>query len=176
MSFHEIALRRCNVDDAPALSIVGAGTLLEAFAGMVDGSSLLMHCENHHSVRSYQRYLEQPDTNAWLAMVEPGAAPVGYVMLTPPDLPLPDLGPEDIEVKRIYLFARFQGHGAGKLLLDQAVAAARELGKQRILLGVNAGNELALAFYGRNGFEKVGVRKFQVGATVCDDLILGMKL
>ena len=176
MSFHRISLRRCTVDDAAALAIVGAGTLLESFAGMVEGDSLLMHCQNHHSVASYQAYLAQPSTQAWLAVVAPGEAPVGYVMLTTPDLPLPDIGDDDVEVKRIYLFARFQGSGGGKLLLDQAVGAAREAGKKRLLLGVNAGNELALSFYYRNGFVKVGVRKFQVGATLCDDLVLAMPL
>ena len=116
------------------------------------------------------------ETQTWLAVIEPGDAPIGYVMLTTPDLPLKDITAEDIEIKRIYLFARFQGSGAGKLLLNQAVDAAKDAGKRRLLLGVNAENELALAFYYRNGFEKVGVRKFQVGDLLCDDFILAKPL
>jgi diamine N-acetyltransferase len=176
MGFDGISLRRATVDDAPALAIVGAGTLLESFAGLVDGQALLMHCAKNHSEASYLDYFSKQETEAWLAVLQPGDAPVGYVMLTTPDLPLADITPDDIEVKRIYLFARFQGSGGGKLLLNQAVLAAREARKSRLLLGVNAENELALAFYYRNGFEKVGVRKFQVGEILCDDFILAKPL
>lgn len=150
--------------------------MLESFAGLVDGQALLLHCAKNHSAASYLEYLAKPETQAWLAVIDPGQAPIGYVMLTTPDLPLDDLTPADIEIKRIYLFARFQGAGAGKLLLNQAIAAAKQAGKARLLLGVNAENELALAFYCRNGFLKAGVRKFQVGDILCDDLILGLSL
>lgn len=176
MSSIEISLRICSVDDAPALAVVGAGTTIESFAGQVDGQSLLMHCAKNHSAESYRNYLSEPTTRAWFAVVQPGDAPVGYVMVTTPDLPLDDITDDDIEVRRIYMFARFHGTGGGRLLMDQAIAHARELRKKRVLLGVYAGNELALAFYYRNGFKKVGERKFRVGPTLCDDLILAREL
>lgn len=176
MGFDEISLRRASVDDASALAIVGAGTLLESFAGLVDGQALLLQCAKVHSETSYREYFSKPETAVWLAILQPGDAPIGYVMLTAPDLPSIDITSDDIEVKRIYLFARFQGSGGGKLLLNQAVTAARETGKGRLLLGVNAENQLALSFYYRNGFEKVGTRKFQVGNILCDDFILARQL
>lgn len=176
MGFDGISLRRASVDDASALAIVGAGTLLESFAGLVDGQALLLQCAKVHSETSYRNYFSKPETAVWLAILQPGDAPIGYVMLTAPDLPSIDITPDDIEVKRIYLFARFQGSGGGKLLLNQAITAAREAGKRRLLLGVNAENQLALSFYYRNGFEKVGTRKFQVGNILCDDFILARHL
>jgi ribosomal protein S18 acetylase RimI-like enzyme len=176
MPFDDISLRRATLDDAPALAIVGAGTTLETFAGLVDGQSLLQHCEKNHSVAAYQKYLATPNTQAWLAVVQPGDAPIGYILITPPDLPLDDITTEDIELKRIYLFARFQGTGTGRLLMNKAVEIAVESGKRRLLLGVNAENETALSFYYRNGFTKAGVRKFQVGDILCDDFILARSL
>ncbi len=94
-------------------------------------------------------------------------------MLTAPDLPLPDLAETDIELKRIYLLSRFRGGGAAKQMLDESIAAARVAGKQRLLLGVHAENHRALAFYRKHGFEKAGVRTFQIGAMIYDDLVLG---
>jgi ribosomal protein S18 acetylase RimI-like enzyme len=176
MPFDEISLRRATVDDAPGLSIVGAGTTLETFAGLVDGQSLLQHCEKNHSIAAYQKYLTIPDTQAWLAVMGPGDAPIGYILVTAPDLPLDDITAADLELKRIYLFARFQGSGTGRLLMNKAVEIARESGKQRLLLGVNAENETAISVYFRNGFTKVGSRKFQVGGTLCDDFILARPL
>jgi ribosomal protein S18 acetylase RimI-like enzyme len=45
-----------------------------------------------------------------------------------------------------------------------------------MLVGVYGKNDRAIAFYERVGFRVVGERKFQVGATVHDDLILALDL
>jgi diamine N-acetyltransferase len=47
------------------------------------------------------------------------------------------------------------------------------MGKKRLLLGVHAENAKALGFYRKNGFEQVGTRTFQVGASVFHDFVLG---
>jgi diamine N-acetyltransferase len=91
-----------------------------------------------------------------------------------PDLPVP-LGPDDFELKRIYLLHRFQGSGIGAALMEWSLEKARSLGKRRLLLGVNAENK-AVEFYLRHGFEHAGTRAFQVGNTVCDDFILARKI
>jgi len=176
MLFDEISLRACTVDDAPALATVGSATFLESFAGILEGSSILMHCQNQHSVETYRKYLVQIETRAWLAVVPPGDAPIGYAMLTAPDLPLPDLSDADVELKRIYVFSRYQRAGAGKLLFEQALLAAKEAGKSRLLLGVHAENARALSFYRKHGFEQIGVRTFQIGEMIYDDLVLGRSI
>jgi ribosomal protein S18 acetylase RimI-like enzyme len=173
MQFDEISLRPCTIQDVDALATIGSATFLESFAGILEGASILMHCRKQHSPETYRKYLAHPETQAWLAVVQPGDAPVGYAMLTEPDLPLPDITEADIELKRIYLFSRFQRSGAGKMLFQQALSAASEAGRKRMLLGVHAENARALAFYRKNGFEQVGVRTFQIGAMVYDDLVLG---
>jgi ribosomal protein S18 acetylase RimI-like enzyme len=173
MQFDGISLRAAGVDDAAALATVGSATFLESFAGILEGGSILMHCQRQHSAETYRKYLAQPETRAWLAVVPPGDAPIGYAMLTEPDLPLPDLTGEDIELKRIYVFSRYQRAGAGRMLFEQCLEAARAAGKRRLLLGVHAENMRALGFYRRQGFEQVGVRTFRIGEMVYDDLVLG---
>ena len=173
MQFDEISLRSCTLEDAEALATIGSATFLESFAGILEGGSILMHCQEHHSAEVYRKYLGTPGTQAWFAVVQPGDAPVGYAVLAEPDLPLRGITHADIELKRIYLFTRFQRAGAGQLLLDRTLTAARDAGKTRILLGVFAGNERAIAFYRKNGFEQLGVRRFTIGSTVYDDLVLG---
>lgn len=116
--------------------------------------------------------LAQPETHACIAEVK--GAPVGYALVCPPDLPVPT-SPDDIELKRIYLLHRFQGSGIGAALMDWSIEKAQAMGKRRLLLGVNAENK-AVEFYLSQGFERVGTRKFQVGDTLCDDLILARTL
>jgi ribosomal protein S18 acetylase RimI-like enzyme len=81
-----------------------------------------------------------------------------------------------MELKRIYLLHRFHGGGGGGLLMRTAVEAAREADARRLLLGVYSQNHSALGFYARQGFSQVGVRKFQVGEKIYDDLVLAKDL
>jgi diamine N-acetyltransferase len=170
---HEIALRRCVHGDERALALVGAATFLETFAGLLAGPDILAHCRVQHAASQYAAWLE--DAKYRLCLAELNGAPVGFVVLSPPDLPVA-LTQDDIELKRIYLLHRFQGGGLGRRLTEWSVAEARALGKKRLLLGVKADNTAALAFYGRMGFVRIGERKFLVGTMLCDDYILSLSL
>ncbi|ADV84751.1 GNAT family N-acetyltransferase [Terriglobus saanensis] len=172
LKFH---LRACSVVDSDLLSLVGSGTLIETFAGILDGSDLLAHCQKNNSPAAFTKYLSAPTTRAFFAEAEPGDAPVGYILLCEPDLPV-DLLPADYELRRIYLFHRFHGTGIGRALMNQAVEATREMGRRRLLLGVNCVNFAAISFYEKAGFKKVGERQFIVGATACKDDIMALTL
>jgi diamine N-acetyltransferase len=171
-----VELRECTPADATALAIIAAATLLEAFAGLVPGDALLAHCQKNHIPSAYISYLEKPETRAWLAEVPPGAAPVGYAMLTAPDFPAGLAQDGDLEIRRIYIFSRFHGGGAGRRMMDLAIASARQQEAKHLLLGVHPGNQRALAFYRKNGFVQVGVRKFQVGTSLVEDPVLSLSL
>jgi diamine N-acetyltransferase len=168
----EYSLRPCAPGSEEKLALVGAASFLEAFAGFLNGEDILAHCRNQHSAAKYAAMLADAETHACLAEVKD--APVGYAVVCPPDLPVP-VGPDDFELKRIYLLHRFQGSGIGAALMQWSVEKARSLGKRRLLLGVNAENN-AIAFYRRQGFEDAGTRKFQVGNMLCDDLIMARKI
>jgi ribosomal protein S18 acetylase RimI-like enzyme len=185
-----VSLRPATPQDAEALALVGAATFLEAFTWMLPGSDIIAHCTRNHTAQSYRDYLAKPDTRITLA-VTGGGAPVGYAMLSAPDLPTFDVQPDDIELKRIYLFSRFRsshtpvldraGHAVpglrlGQALMDAAIDDALSLHRKRLLLGTHAGNQRAITFYHRNGFTEAGTRTFQVGTQVCCDLIFARHL
>ncbi|HEX4155216.1 MAG TPA: GNAT family N-acetyltransferase [Acidobacteriaceae bacterium] len=180
-----VSLRRATEEDAETLAVVGAATFLEAFTWMLPGADIVAHCVKNHTAAAYREYLAKADTRIRLA-VTGGDAPVGYAMVTAPELPSFDVQPGDVELKRIYLFSRFRSSRTpvvdaagrviadmrvGQALMDAAIADARELGGRRLLLGTHEGNERAIAFYRRNGFAEAGTRTFQVGSQCCCDLI-----
>ncbi len=191
-----VRLRAATMADAPALALVGAATFLEAFTWMLPGADIVAHCANHHTAEAYRAYLAHPDTRITVAEAVPGGAPVGYAMLTAPELPTFAVRSTDIELKRIYLLSRFrsgatpvmafserhrelcpvEGLRAGQALMDAAVMEARAMGRTRLLLGTHAGNLQAIAFYRKNGFAEAGTRTFQVGMQVCCDLIFAKTL
>lgn len=169
-----MAIRRCVPGDEGALSLVGQASFLEAFAGVLDGGDVVAHCTKQHSVENYRAWLSDPRTSIWIAEV--ARCPVGYLVLTTPDLPLPDVGPSDLEVKRVYLLHRFQREGVGARLMEKARTHAQNLGMKRLLLGVYAENKRAIAFYERLGYVVVGARDFRVGEHTYHDLVLSLPL
>ncbi len=170
---NEIVLRDCVPGDEEALSLVGAATFLETFAGLLEGPDILAHCRMQHAEAKYAGWLADPDYRLCLAELK--EAPVGFAVLSPPDLPVA-VTEDDIELKRIYLLHRFQGGGVGRRLLEWSTAQARSLGRKRLLLGVKADNSAALVFYDRVGFVRIGERKFLVGSVWCDDYIFALPL
>jgi diamine N-acetyltransferase len=169
----EISLRECVAGDAQALSLIGAATFLETFAGVLEGEDILKHCRVQHAAERYASWLEQDAYRLCLAELQ--GAPIGFAMLSPADLPVA-LTPEDVELKRIYLLHRFQGSGLGRRLMEWSIEQARAMKRRRLLLGVKADNTAALRFYERVGFERIGERKFLVGSMWCDDYILARPL
>ncbi|WP_028965946.1 GNAT family N-acetyltransferase [Sphingomonas phyllosphaerae] len=155
--------------DAAALSLVAGATFLEAFAGILDGPDIVAHVTRNSSVAAFEAYLAE-GAIATLAEAEAGGAPIGYSLLTTPDLPV---GPEagDVELKRIYALFPTHGTGLGPALMTRAIEDARARGCRRLLLGVYGRNKRAQRFYEKQGFTVAGTRRFRVGATWHDDLI-----
>ena len=166
-------IRRCDSNDEAALSLVGQSTFLETFAGVLAGQDIIAHCEKAHSKEIYREWLREPLFGLWVAESAPGDAPVGYMVVAPADLPLPDVSAGDLELKRIYILGKFQGGGLGRRFVEEAVSYARAANASRLLLGVYAQNLSAIAFYQRMGFTQLGRRTFNVGSRNYDDCIMG---
>jgi ribosomal protein S18 acetylase RimI-like enzyme len=171
----EITIRPCTPADADRLSIVAAATFIETYAGIVDGDDLIAHCHTTHAPAAYAALLADPARRLFLATLDPGEAPVGFLLMGPPDLPV-ETGPGDMELTRIYALHRFHGQGLGRRLMQTAMDTARAAGARRLLLAVYSKNERANAFYARCGFRQVGTRQFHVGVNDYLDWVLALDL
>lgn len=164
-------IRQAEATDADALALIGSATFLETFSGVLAGQDIISHCVRVHNATAY-RSMFSGGGQMWLAELEPGNAPVGFALVGQPDLPTSKVG--DIELKRIYCLSRFHGCGLGGGLMDAVINATS--GYRRLLLGVYAGNTRAQAFYHKHGFAKVADRKFDVGGTLYDDVVMAKPL
>lgn len=162
-------IREATAADAGRLSLVANATFLETFAGRIAGEALIAHCARAHDA-AYLTGLLADGAKAWLAEI--ASAPVGYALLAPPELEVAREG--DVELKKIYLLSRFHDSGIAGVLLDAVLAAAH--GSKRLLLGVKEDNERAIAFYVRQGFRQIATRRFDVGGTLYDDVVLARDL
>ncbi len=163
-------VRRAEARDAAALALVASATFLDAFAGILDGDDIVAHCRAYNSLEAFAAWIDDSESAVAIVEAVPGNAPLGYMLLTAPDLPI-ETGPADIELKRIYTLSRWHGAGMGAALMNQALDDAAAMGKRRILLGVYGENARARAFYERHGFTLAGERRFLVGNTWHDDVI-----
>lgn len=170
-----ISWRHAVPDDAEALSALGAATFLATFAHDHPGPALLAHLRDAHGVAYYRAALA--DRAQTLLICEtPLKAPVGYMVLTPPDLPVPTDPTRDVEIKRLYLLPGWQGGGHGDHAMALAIAQATARGAERLLLAVYPRNERARGFYARHGFAQIGETRFMVGDTAFRDLIYARPL
>ncbi|MCP3733610.1 GNAT family N-acetyltransferase [Sphingomonas sp. RP10(2022)] len=168
-------LRRASQRDAPAVALVAGASFLATFAGILDGADIVAHVAKNSSVDRFAHWADDPASIVTIAEHAEGGAPIGYTLLTTPDLPI-ETGEGDTELRRIYTLPLAQGIGLGQALMTQAIADARTMGKTRLLLGVYAGNTRARGFYERQGFTIAGKRQYLVGSTLCDDLIYARNL
>lgn len=167
----EIAIRACHAGDAAVLALVGQATFLETYAGDMEVSDLLAHCQVEHGAARYAGWLADPAYRLWIAEAAAGQAPVGYAVVCPPDLPMPtDEG--DLELLRIYVLHRFHGTGLGARLMQTACDTAAAAGAGRMFVSLYDDNHQARAFYARQGFADAGRRPFRIGASVYDDLVM----
>ena len=157
-----IAWRTAGPEDAEALAYLGAATFLASFAFDHPGKPLIEHLNAEHSVAYYSAKLANPEVDIVIGET-PLGAPVGYVMLVPPEHP--DLQqPGDWELKRIYLLGPWQGGGNGRALLQQAFDVATARAARRLILAVYESNE-------RAGFSYIGETVFMVGDTPFRDMV-----
>lgn len=155
--------------DEPRLALIGAATFLETFAGGIAGDALMAHCQKQHAAETYHGYLLD-GARGWLA--ELGGAPVGYALLASPEVDAARSA--DLELKRIYVLSRFHGGGVAARLLEAVIAAAA--GCDRLLLGVKADNARAIAFYRKQQFQQIATRRFDVGGTLYDDVVMARSI
>lgn len=66
---------------------------------------------------------------------------------------------DEAHLLNVAVSAERQGQGLGRVLLNQAVACARGLGMESVLLEVRPSNTRALEIYERYGFKHIGRRK-----------------
>lgn len=167
--------RQAVPSDAPALSHLGCATFLASFAHDHPGPALIAHIQVAHAESYYRAALHDPAQQLLIGET-PLGAPVGYAMLTPPDLPIFTDERDDVEIKRIYLLGPWQGGGRGDELMELLADHARHRGAKRMLLAVYPQNDRARRFYARHGFQEIGETTFMVGDVPFRDLIYARTL
>ena len=156
------------IADAPVLSHLGRETFEDTFVRgyrmPYSPDDVSVFVEETYGLPVTAAILADPDHAFWLA--ERDGEAIGYALAGPCTLPYPEVGPEDGELKRLYLRREAQNGGAGSALFRTALEWLEQEGPRRIWIGVWSGNLGAQRFYTRHGFEFFGEHTFPVGRTL----------
>lgn len=146
----DVSLREARPEDAPAIARLLAGGSLR---GSEDASNPAVYAEALRDIRS--------GTNSVVLVAEVDGRVVGTCQLIW-FRHLQERGGLCAEIESMHVEAGCRGKGVGGILLDAAVARARDLGCYRIQLTSNRSRKDAHRFYERHGFEPshVGFKRY----------------
>ena len=155
-------IRRAIPADAATLVELGASTFIETFGHLYRPEDLQAFLDESHSPGAYAKVLASPDYALWIC--ERDGVAIGYAQAGPCGLPHADVSAGDGELKRLYLRSEAQNGGAGRALMDAAMAWMLRDGPRPLWLSVWSENLGAQRFYARYGFAFVDEYEFPVGA------------
>ena len=167
-----IAYRDATAADAPALRALFAESFTPTFGPLYAPADLAAFLARF-TLAAWQAELADPAFAFRIA--SDGERLAGYGKLGPSTLPVTPLG-RSIELRQLYILPPWQGAGIAPVLMDWAIATARQRGAGEMFLSVYVDNHRARRFYARYGFVEIGRYAFMVGDHADDDRIMRLAL
>lgn len=167
-----IVLRHATIADAAALSRFAARTFQEAFGSENKAIDMEAYMLEAFSPAVQSAEIADRAASVILAVRRgvSGEALIGYAHL------VADEAGASIQLKRLYVDARWRGRGLSPLLMDEVLCECRRRGAERLWLAVWERNDRAIVFYKKIGFHISGQQTFRLGEDVQIDHVMEMVL
>ena len=109
--------------DAAAIADVSrqafCDTFVDEFQMGYAADDLAAFLAKSHSKAAFDSWMVDPRVTTWVAEGDDGLA--GYVLCGPTAVPHPEVGPEDVELHRLYVLKSWHGSGVGRDLMAVAM-------------------------------------------------------
>lgn len=158
------------VSELASLAALGRQTFTEAFAHQNKPEDFQQYLREAFSPKTIHDTWLNPDTEYYFARLDDHI--IGYLKLNVGAAQTEPMGPDAMEVERIYVRQSEQGKGCGQALLNWAVQRAKLKMKSRLWLGVWEENPRAITFYERFGFRAFGTHIYTLGQDDQTDVLL----
>ncbi len=172
----EVRIRIASATDAEALAALAARTFRDTF--QADNTPADMDAYVGTAFHAGRLRAELNDEASTFLLAFPGGVgpPIGYAKLRRGTSEPSVIGPNPVELERLYVDRPALGRGVGAALMRTALDTARRAGYQTIWLGVWERNPRAIAFYRQWAFEPVGTHVFRLGSDDQTDLVMARQL
>lgn len=150
----EIILRDATVEDAVCIGVLGMQVFLDTYATQGIRRSLADEALQAFAPHAIAALMREPGT--LLLVAEASHHLVGFAQITLNARHSMIAATDCAELQRLYIQERFTGLGIGYRLLQAAEHRAAQGGASLLWATVWNGNERALGFYPRHGYEVLG--------------------
>jgi diamine N-acetyltransferase len=161
----DLRIFEASIGDAEEISALAIRTYVHAFGADFEPGDLTHHLEKTISVSRWREHLARDR----VLMARIGGRAIAYLQFGSAKTA------REIEVRRLYVDAEFQGRGIGTALLERALASPEVVAAPAVVIDVWEKNEGARRLYERFGFRhEGGVKPFVLKSGAIDgyDLIL----
>lgn len=77
-----------------------------------------------------------------------------------------------MRIEKLYVSPRSQGKGVGRSMIEYVAERALEASKTHLELNVNRGNEAAIGFYRKNGFQAIAETDMPYHSYILNDYVM----
>lgn len=154
----------------PELQRISKQTFQETFAPYNSAENMEQYITHAFSTEKLQAELQNHNSQFYFAYHKDEIA--GYIKLNSGAAQTENMGPDALEIERIYVLQQYQGKNLGQQLFNSALRIAAENNKKMVWLGVWEHNTKAISFYLKNGFVVFSKHQFKLGNDVQTDLLM----
>lgn len=156
-------IRVASESDVAELSAIGARVFWDAYGGTAPDEEIEGYVSSFFSEAYIRNEIVRPEVTYHMAVENEQCA--GLVKVR--DSKVPELidAAATMEVQQLYVSMDFQRRGIGALLLDEAVATAKNKGVDGLWLSVWEDADWATNFYEKYGFASQGDIPFMLAST-----------
>lgn len=163
-------IKLCTISDSQALLEISYKTFDETFRVQNKPENMDAYLKTNFTAKKLSDELKKPHSYFYFVFHQEAIA--DYLKLNIGDAQTEEIAGNTIEIERIYVLKSFQKKGLGKELFNQAIEIAKEVGAEKIWLGVWEKNKNAIQFYEKLGFIKNGQHDFFMGDDCQTDIIM----
>jgi ribosomal protein S18 acetylase RimI-like enzyme len=145
--------------DAPILAAISIEVWLGTYLRRGVNAFFAEYALNEFTSDKLLALLEHPNEHVIVSENEDGLD--GFIRISHGN-EAPVANCSSMEISTLYVQPRHHGRGLGRLLLEQGLSYARNAGSLSVWLTTNSENAPAIAFYLKQGFEKVGTTHFRI--------------
>lgn len=152
-------LRIARPYDAPILAAISIEVWLGTYIRRGVNAFFAEYALNEFTSGKFATLLEDPNEHIIVSENEDGLD--GFIRISHgKTAPVADCS--TMEISTLYVQPRHHGRGLGRLLLEQGMNYARNADSPSVWLTTNSENTPAIAFYLKQGFEKVGTTHVRI--------------
>ncbi|WP_304235781.1 GNAT family N-acetyltransferase [Jiulongibacter sediminis] len=156
-------IRKGTIADAEMLSEIGTLSFIESHGLSGPQADIEAYAKKYFTPESFEAELKEPSNVYYIIFCE--GKPAGYskIIFNSPHFNVPESRVTKLE--RLYLLKEFYGRNLGAELFNFNLNLSKEAGEKGLWLYVWKGNDRAIRFYQKQGFEIVGSHDFKISET-----------